>query len=148
LPGQQPFVTLAATAASSLRQPARGRPAAAGPATAKAVAGGRAAGKDEAMAHRMLDATVTTRQELERLLKDVEEQGLNVVALGSILEPRLIVRDGPAPCEHLVVAVTGRDDATLGKILRQRERDGWVVCGLGPCADATVLIFKRVRSAS
>jgi len=99
------------------------------------------------MAHRVLDATVQSRQELETLLKEIEADGCNVVALGEILEPRLIVRKGPVPCEHLVVAVTGRDDATLGKILRQRERDGWTACALGPCAGATVLIFKRALSA-
>ena len=98
------------------------------------------------MSHRIQDASFENRRQLEDRLKTIEEEGLNVVALGVVLEPRLIVRKGPVPCEHTVVAVTGRDDATLAKILRQRERDGWVVCGLGPCADATVLILKRAIS--
>lgn len=98
------------------------------------------------MAHRILDASFANRRELEDKLKEIEQDGCNVVALGVVVEPRLVVKKGQVPCEHTVVAVTGRDDATLGKILRQRERDGWVVCGLGPCADATVLIFKRALS--
>jgi hypothetical protein len=95
------------------------------------------------MAHKVLDASFDCRQALERCLREVEADGCNVVALGEIDAPRLIVRRGQMRCEHQVVAVTGRDKATVEKILRQREGDGWVVCGLGPCSDATVMILKR-----
>ncbi len=95
------------------------------------------------MAHKVLEAVFDSRQALERCLREVEADGCNVVALGEIGSPRLIVRRGQMRCEHQVVAVTGREDAVVEKILHQREGDGWVVCGLGPCCDATVLILKR-----
>jgi hypothetical protein len=99
------------------------------------------------MTHKVLEAAFSDRRGLESLLKDVEAAGQTVLALGDVTGPRLIVRKDARPYEHQVVAVTGRDDATLGKILRQRERDGWVACGLGPCGGATVMILKREQAA-
>lgn len=93
--------------------------------------------------HQVLDGAFPDRKTLEARLKEIETEGKNVVALGVVTGPRMIVRKGPVDCEHQVVAVTDRDDETLGRILRQRERDGWIVCGLGPCGGATVMILKR-----
>ena len=95
------------------------------------------------MAHKLLDAAFDSRQALERCLREIEADDCNVVALGDITGPRLIVRRGQMRCEHQLVAVTDRDDKTVQRILSQRESDGWVVCGLGPCADATVMVLKR-----
>ncbi len=95
------------------------------------------------MSHKVLEAVFSDRRGLESLLKEVEGEGLTVVAMGEVTGPRLIVRKEVRRFDHQVVAVTGRDDATLRKILRQRERDGWVACGLGPCGGATVMILKR-----
>jgi hypothetical protein len=95
------------------------------------------------ISHQVLDGAFPDRKTLENRLKEIEGAGLNVVALGDITGPRMIVRKGPVNCEHQVIAVTGRDDDTLGKILRQRERDGWIACGIGPCGGATVMILKR-----
>ncbi|MDP2361029.1 MAG: hypothetical protein Q8O14_09785 [bacterium] len=98
------------------------------------------------MSHRVLNAAFTDRRELESLLKEIEAEGLTVAALGDVTGPRIIVRREARKYDHQVVAVTGRDDATLNKILRQRERDGWVACGLGPCGGATVMILRRELS--
>lgn len=99
------------------------------------------------MAHKVLEASFSDRRGLESLLKEVEAEGLTVVAMGEVTGPRVIVRKETRRFDHQVVAVTGRDDATLRKILRQRERDGWVACGLGPCGGATVMILKRELAA-
>jgi hypothetical protein len=99
------------------------------------------------MSHRVLDAAFGDRRELEALLKQIEAEGLTVAALGDVTGPRIIVRNDRQKYDHQVVAVTGRDDATLRKILRQRERDGWMACGLGPCGGATVMILKRAQTA-
>ncbi len=95
------------------------------------------------MKHTVLETTFRNREDLERKLLELEQEGLGVVALGETEGNRLVLHRDGRRYAHQVVAVTGRDDSVLRKILLQREHEGWVVCALGPCADAAVMILKR-----
>ncbi len=95
------------------------------------------------MLHTIIPAEFTNRQELEEALTTHENEGLAVVALGETAGRRLFFCKDGHRYQHQVVAVTGRDDETLTKILYQREHEGWRVCAVGPCCEATVMILRR-----
>ncbi len=95
------------------------------------------------MKHAILDPQLSNRETLETLLEQQEAAGFSVVGMGEIVGQRLFLYKDGRKWNHQVVAVTGRKDDTLKKILHQREHEGWMVCAIGPCGGATVMILKR-----
>jgi hypothetical protein len=95
------------------------------------------------MKHAILAPDLRNREALEALLSEHEALGYSVVGMGNIVGERLFMFKDGRLWNHQIVAVTGRKDDTLKKILLQREHEGWVVCGIGACGEATVMILKR-----
>lgn len=96
------------------------------------------------MKHIMIPASWKSAAALRKTIKEKENEGWNVVALGDVSgNSMLVMVSNGNMYEHQVIQIFWSLKGKVKEIIKEKENEGWIVATLGACLGSSLMIMKR-----